>query len=115
LTIQSVKARPDGMHISWYGGAFPADIVEVWHSTDTTNWTMLSLDDLTPGPDGGVVHDAPAGEDQYYRILSRNPSNNAIRETTHAYGGRRGIGTPRVLVVEGYDRWITQNRGAWHP
>src|SRR5690606_30559282 len=73
------------------------------------------LDGLTPGPNGGVIHDAPAGQDHYYRLVSRNPSNNAIRESTHAYGARRGIGTPRVLVVEGYERWITQGRGTWHP
>jgi aminopeptidase N len=115
LTIDSVKARPEGMHISWSGGLFPADNIEIWHSTDTANWTQLSLDGLTPGPNGGVIHDAPAGQDHYYRLVSRNPSNNAIRESTHAYGARRGIGTPRVLVVEGYERWITQGRGTWHP
>jgi hypothetical protein len=115
LTIEGVFVQSDGIRISWIGGQFASDAIEVLHSTDLVDWTTLEGDELTAAPGGGVVHAAAFGMDHYYRVISRNVSTNAIRETTNAHGARRGTGDPRVLVVEGYERWVSQNRGPWHP
>lgn len=98
----------DGLVVRWSGGVAATE-VDILTSADAgVTWNLAGT-----GAAGTTSRTLTglAGT-QWVRVRGREPGKtpSALSDTYAA----RDLGSLRILVVEGYDRWPTQGRGATH-
>jgi hypothetical protein len=110
-------AGNDSIVLDW---DFPATTIsgfQIVSSEDLTSWTLLAgTSEVGSSYRTYTWNGAQKGKDYYFKLRAVNTSGQP-GEFTHTYGIRlpESIDEHKVLVVDGYDRWNSQNRGIGHP
>lgn len=110
------NAAGNTIEVGWTGGVTSAAGYQLMTSTDLVNWTLAAnTDSLGVGATSFSMAGLPQGTTRYVRV--RAMSAGGVGGTwSDVYGARlSGPSTPRVLIVDGYDRWSSQGRGDSHP
>lgn len=110
------NAAGNTVEVAWTGGVANAVGYQLMTSPDAAAWTLAAnTDTLGVGATSFSMPGLPQGTTLFVRM--RAMSAGGIGGTwSDVYGARlSGPSTPRVLIVDGYDRWASQGRGDSHP
>jgi len=108
--LEASRAGTDEVTLRWMGAADRG--FRVYRSTNGTDWT-ISVSDRTLGPDDDTVVVGGLLPDQLYlfRVVAVNDTGES--GPSHVFPVQLSSpDTPRVLLVQGYDRWLRQAKGA---
>ncbi len=122
LLETAASSQGGAIRILWSSGGTGTAGFELVRSTDLSAWTLVAGSaalgaSATQYVDSGVL----PGTAYYYRIRATS-STGTPSAFSDAYGARlpAAEGEPKILIVDGYDRWDSQGRGtshawaAWH-
>lgn len=111
------NAAGNAVEVAWVGGVTNAAGYQLLTSPDLVNWTLAAgTDTLGVGATTWTSPTMAQGTTVFVRLRGVSSAGTG-GEYSDVYGVRLGgAATPRVLVVDGYDRWSTQaGRGPSHP
>ncbi|MCX7766388.1 MAG: M1 family aminopeptidase, partial [Candidatus Sumerlaeia bacterium] len=103
--------------VNWQSGGGNTAGFQLIASVDLTNWTLIAdRNVLSPTVQSFVLTNLIPDTPYYIRIRAI-ASTGQPSALSDVYGVKLTsiAGAPKVLVVDGYDRWDSQGRGTSHP
>jgi len=114
--LQVVCANPlgAGALLKWSPSSGDVGGYQLIMSDNMTTWTLVAGSDVLDGTDTSyTLTQIEPGKSWYFRIRALSTTSQPT-DWGDVYGFRRNVSPPRVLIVDGYDRWDSQNRGVSH-
>jgi len=116
-TLLSVEADgKGGAKIKWQSSGDNTSGFQLVMSDNLTTWTLVANKDVL----GAAIKEytvpaLPVQKAFYFRIRAIS-STGELTSFSDTYGFRTGasLNAPKILIVDGYDRWDTQGRGVNH-
>lgn len=119
--LQSVRALPGGnVQATWLSAGGSTTGFRLFASDSMQNWDLVANESVLGA--GATSHTFTPGTlaSGVYVAVQAVDSNGLASAWSDVYSAAAGIGARGaahfpILVVDGYDRWNTQNRGVNHP
>jgi len=114
--LQVVCANPSGAGalVKWTPSSGDVGGYQLIMSDNMTTWTLAAgMDVLDETATSCTLTQIASGKSWYFRIRALSTTGQPS-DLSDVYGFRRNMSPPRVLIVDGYDRWDSQNRGVSH-